>query len=224
MSFAVRDALKQAAVLNNDSQQQLFTNVALFPYFLIAFNEYVEMLQENNIPVINKVSATYTLTTAMTDIGGSSGLTLPDDFIEIVAVYERTAGSNDDFIPVGRRDFLPLTSIKTALLGVYAWQDQIIKFIGATGNREIKLEYLSDTTQQIINENSVCTLLNSQNTLQYRTAGLAARFIGENPTRADELDGFASTAFERTTNVSIKSKQIMPARRRPFRSRTKSRW
>ena len=176
-----------------------------------------------SIEATNQLSLIFDVPVDVFDIGGNTGPALPDDLVEIQRVAERLAGSSDDFLPVRKVDFLPLTEILTNSLDVWAYQQQIVLFIGALTDREVIIEYIGKGFPELVNGNSVITMINSKTSLAYRTSGLAAGMIGENPTRADELNSYASTAAERLINLGIKNSQVIPVRRRPFRSGIRSR-
>jgi hypothetical protein len=57
---------------------------------------------------------------------------------------------------------------------------------------------------------------NAISPLAFKTASLCARFIGENPTRADSLQIEANTAYEYFLAILIKENQVNSSRRRPF--------
>ena len=57
----------------------------------------------------------------------------------------------------------------------------------------------------------------------YRTAALCSSFIGENQSRADQLNIAASLAIDRMIEVNVKGGQGIVVRRRPFMAAYKSR-
>jgi len=210
------------AALLNDSAKTIFTYVAQIPYLNIALAELDEIMEANNIPTSNQVSTALTITTAMTNIGGSGGPALPTDLIEIQSLNERLTGTTDDYTQMVRVEFLPLTVIKTESLIYWAWINQIIEFIGATTSRQVKVQYVKKSVAVVTTSSDTLTILNSKTFLSYRTAALCARYIGENPTRSDELNTFAEGAITRFVSISTKGRQSIFTRRRPFRAAYKS--
>jgi hypothetical protein len=217
----VSDVLDGVRVLCNDVSGQSYTNDAIFPHFKTAYRELIEFCMENNINVTNTLSQIYPITTAMKDIGGPTGPALPGDLIEIQQLWERTTGTNNDFVPMFKRDFLPKVSVLTNNLVYWSWQQQVIKFLGALTPADVQIDYIGTGLPDLKDENTIIKLLNCQSILEFRTAGLAATYIGENNERGQQLNGDASNALERFLNVTIKSGQIIPTRRMPFRSRYK---
>lgn len=211
-----------AASLLNDTARSIYTYTAQLPYLRIAFDELKEFLEENNIPITAKVSAVLTINVGNVSIGFATSPALPADLIEIEQVLERTASSNEMFVPIFKQDYLPQINTLTSSLQFWAWQNQAINFLGANSIREVKIEYIADTLGTITDENTVINMINAKNYLAFRTAGLCAEFIGENKSRADSLNSIASGTLDRVLNISTKAKQAMPARRRPFRSAYKS--
>jgi len=215
--------MDRSAALLNDANKDVFTYVAQLPYLGAAYDDLRETLEENNVPLTNKISSIFTLTTAMTDIGGTTGPPLPTDLIEFQGVYERTPGTTEDFTEVIKKEFLPKTSVKTQSFGVFSWIGQTIQFIGATGSREVQLNYVSNGMVDLVDQTTVIPLINGKNFLAYLNAGYCADFIGENEARATKLYGMAERSLGRLLNISAKGKQFIVTRHRPFRARFKVR-
>jgi len=215
------DVMDLAASALNDSGHNIFTYANMLPYLQLAYTEMGEILESNNIPMTNEVSSIFVITTAMTDIGGSTGPSLPTDLIEIQGCYERLSGSSEDFIEMTKVEFLPPYTELTESLIFWAWQKQIINFLGATTARDVRLNYIGNTLTTIVDNTSTINLFNCKSFLAYRTASLCAKYVGENPTRSQQLDSDASMALDRLLNISTKGRQATPARRRPFLGRYK---
>ena len=122
-----------------------------------------------------------------------------------------------------RRPFLPKIETLTSYLEVYTWQKQVIRFLGANGDVEVKIDYLGDDLVGVVNENTLINLFNAKNFLGFRSAAYCANYIGENPDRADRLDLNAVRALDTFLNITIKQEQSMPVRRRPFMASYKQR-
>ena len=215
--------MDKAASLLNDTAKEVYTYVAQLPYLNMALAELQEEFELNGIPVTTKT------TSPAIDIDiGTTELNpiqlappnYPEDLVEIEQIWERAQGSTDPYIPMTKRDFLPhyLEDQQVDSLVFWSWNDQIIKFIGATTDREVKLDYVKALFTEDVNQNTVIGIINAQSFLQYRTAGLCAEFVGENPTRAASLNNFAVLAANRSMGISIKARQAVVHRRRPFRS------
>lgn len=207
----------------NDSARSLYTYAVMVPYLNMALTELQTVMQENNISYENALSAVLAITAGVVDIGGSTGPALPSDLIVPQQLWERTTGTNNDFDPMEEREFLPkkdVTAIDT--LGVWAWQKQIIRLTGCNTNTDVQIDYLAANLATVVDENSTINLFNSEMVLAYRTAGLMASFIGENKSRADDLNSFAAMELDKFVSINTKERQAIHTRRQPFRARWKT--
>lgn len=212
-----------ARALLNDINGQVYTNDVQLPFFQMAFEEVRQELQDYNIPITNKTSAAILIPYGVKDIGGPTGPPLPNDFIELLECWEIPAGTNNDYMQMRRKIFLPKTDILTAYLEVYTWADQYIHFLGANGDIQVKLDYIASGLGPVVNENSVIRLTNVINVLKFRTAAYCAMFIGENETRASVLNEKANEALDTMLGIQIKNTQRIQTRRRPFMASYKQR-
>lgn len=217
------DIMNRSAVLLNDSTLSSFTYVAQIPYLNMAIDELQEILEENNVPITNKVSSILSIVVGITTINSTTTPALPTDLIEIQALYERLSGTTDSFLPMERREFLPEITTITSELQYWAWIGEEIKFIGANTNRDVKIEYVASKITAVTSSTNTIAVINSKSFLAYRTAALCAAFIGENPNRSAELNVHAQNAIERMVNISTKSRQAIVTRRRPFMASYKNR-
>jgi hypothetical protein len=217
------DVMDRAASLLNDTAKTEFTYTAQIPYLNAAMDELQETFEQNNIAATNKVSAVLAIVAGVVTVDLSTTPALPSDLIEIQQLSERPTGTTNDFVPMTRTEFLPLTSVLTNQLIYWAWIEEKIKFIGANADVDVKIEYIKSLFTAITTSTTAITLINSKSFLAYRTAGLCAEFIGENPTRAGELNAFASLALDRTLGINVKGGQGIGARRRPFNASYRAR-
>lgn len=231
-SLTAAQVMDKAASLMNDTAKTTYTYVAQLPYLNMAFDELQELFELNNIPVTNQTpSAPIVVPIGTTAIGSVDGIGVsaapnyPVDLIEIQGLYERLAGSQDPFIPMTQREFLPhaLDNIPTSSLDYWIWENQQIRFIGALLPREVKMDYIAALFPDELGVGTIIGIMNAKTFLYYRTGALCAQFIAENPTRAEQLNAFAVLALDRVTGISIKGKQSIMTRRRPFMSAYKRR-
>lgn len=232
-SLTAAQVMNKAASLMNDTAKTTYTFAAQLPYLNMAFDELQEAFELNNIPVTNQTATPtpITIPVGTTVIGPVDGVgatappNYPTDLVEIQGLYERLAGSNDPFVPIHQREFLPhaLDNIPTEALQYWIFQDQQIKFIGATTPREVKIDYIKAIFQNDLNQSSIIGVINARSFLYYRTAALCTQFIASNKTRADELNNFAQLAIDRVVGIGVKGKQSIMTRRRPFMSAYKRR-
>ena len=226
-SLTAGEVMDKSASLMNDTAKTIYTYVAQLPYLQMALDELQEEFELNNIPITDKTSAAVTVTVGTTSInptlgvGAGSAPNYPTDLVEIQQLWERLAGSTDPFIPITKRgDFLPheLDNLPSESLMFWAFTNQRITFIGALTSRSVKIDYIAALFPDLIASTDTIGIINAKSYLQYRTAGLCSRFIGENPSRADELDKFAQMSIDRSLGISVKGKQDQMTRRRPFMS------
>lgn len=227
-SLTAANVMDKAAALMNDILKTVYTYDAQMPYLNMALKELEEHFQLNNVPVTDQTSAGIVVTAGIKSINDfESGVPpyYPQDLVEIRGLYERLSGSTDPFIPISKRDFLPhgIDDLQTDTLQYWAWEDQKIKFIGATLDREVKIDYIKSLFPEITNQAALIGVINAKSFLQYRTAALCTQFIGENKTRADDLNEFAVIALDKVTAIGTKSKQATNTRRRPFMAAYKRR-
>lgn len=218
--FTVADILDLVASLMNDTAKTKFTYTATLPYFNIALAEMQEHLELSEIPVMEKTAAAVTVTAGQTVVAsGTTAANYPSDLVSIQQLWERLAGSSDPYTPMFKRDYLPhyLDGIETSDLVYWTWLDQEIQFIGATTDRDVKLDYIRQRFVNIITDTTTAIdVMNSRTFLEFKTASLCSRFIGENPTRADALLAEAQLAKERLIGINVKDKQDIQVRRKPF--------
>jgi len=231
-SLTAAQVMDKVASLMNDTAKTTYTYIAQLPYLNMAFDELQESFELNNIPVTNQTTPIVILvpigTIAIGPVDGV-GMTVapnyPIDLVEIQGLYERLAGSNEPFVPMSQREFLPhaIDDIPTEALQYWIFQDQQIKLIGALTPREVKIDYIKAIFQDDLISCSIIGVINARSFLYYRTAALCAQFIGENENRASDLNSFAELALDRVTGIGVKGKQSIVTRRRPFMSSYKRR-
>ncbi len=212
--------------LMNDSDGNLYTDEVILPYFKLGYDGLRQDFEESSIPFSNITSENITIPAGVTSIGNpneAGSPALPTDLVEIYEMYERTAGTNQDYMLMRRRNFLPKTTVQTEFLEVFTWQKQIVRFLGATSDIEVKIDYIADSLREVVDGNTLITPFNCQTFLKYRTAALCSVFIGENETRGSILNQEADNARTILLNIGTKFQQSMPVRRRPFRANWKNR-
>lgn len=218
--------MDKSAVLMNDSAKTTYTYAAQLPYLQIALQELREHFELNKIPVTQLTSAVIPVDAGDIAVGynGAGLKTLPNDMVEPIKLWERNRNINP-FIPMTKLSYLPHSQegVLTNQLSYYVWESQSIKFLPSLQNNDIKIDYVRELFQAIVDENSFINVVNAQTFLEYRTAALLAEFIERNKTSADGFNGYAVLGIDRTTGISVKGKQNIMTRRRPFRASYKRR-
>lgn len=215
-----------SAALLNDTALSVFTYTAQIPYLNIALDELQEELELNNVPITNKTSTVITVVAGTEGIGGGNGQPeLPPNLIEPFNLYERTTGSQYSFLLMKKVEFIPVNQVPTAFLIYWSWEDDKIKFIsgGATGSIDIEMHYIKSIFKKIAISTDAINYDKAKSYLIYRNAALCAEFIGENVTRAQELNTFCGMALGRALGIATKGRQSITTRRRPFMAGWRSR-
>lgn len=219
----VGDVFTGVRALLNDQDNAVYTNQIQLEYFKLAYETIRQECEDHNIPITNKTSEAITITAGIKDIGGPTGPALPNDLIEVLECWEIPAGTNADYMLMRRVIFLPKTVVLTSYLEVYSWAEQYIHFLGANGNIQVKIDYLSTGMPNVEDENSRIKLFNAINYLKYRTAAHCAMFIDQDETRASILNELATGAYDTLMGILIKNSQGLQTRRRPFMANYKFR-
>lgn len=221
--------MDRVAILLNDPNKTDYTYLVILPYLNMAIDELVESMEEANNSPTNSTSTVITIPVGVTRITPTEDPTVgiphyPDNLVEIQEIGERNAGTQDRFIRMERKEFLSVNPPNNSLL-YWIWEEQQIKFNsqGALSIRDVQIKFVSNGIPYAVDQNSIITMINSRAYLSFKTAAFCARFIGENETRAQVLDGQALEALERTTTISNKGRQEIMTRHRPFRAGYKSR-
>jgi hypothetical protein len=227
-AFNAGDVFTSARALLNDIAGDQYDNESLIPMLQMATQEMSEMYELNSMPKTNNTSAVIEVDAGVTEIG-FLGITpapnnLPADLVEIQELWYSPRDQNV-WIPMTRRNFLPhyLENVSVPPLTYWTWQEEKIKFLPANEDSDIKIDYIQNLFPDIVDSGTQLFLIDGRTFLNYRTAALAAEFIGENETRANKLNTFAIPALDRVLGIGIKGQQMIPIRRRPFRAGFKSR-
>lgn len=220
--------MDMSASLMNDTAKSIYTYVAQLPYLKLALQELRELFEQNSVAVTQTTTSPIlqmtALSTGPTDITFTSSPALPTDLIEPLQVWERTRGI-DPFIPMTRKDFLPhnLEGSPTSFYGYFQWDSQKITVPACTSNIDIKIDYIKELFQSIVDNTSSIGVINAETFLAYRTAALCAEFIERNLVSSQGLNSYAILAQDRALGISSKSKQTIQTRRKPFRASFKRR-
>jgi len=230
MSITSGQVMDMSASLLNDTARTVYTYTAQVPYLNMAYRELGELLELNNVPVTNSTSAVIPIIANGDNIGGddtpdAAHPALPTGLVEIQQLWQRPTGTSVPFIPITRYDFLPhfWNGVENTVIVAWSWEEQIINFVPSVTPTDVKMDYIKTAITTITDEEDDILIINAFNYLGFKTAALCARYIGENPTRADTLDGEAGLSFDRLLGTSTKGRQAITTRRRPFMAAYKTR-
>lgn len=212
MTLLASDVMASAAVRLNDQAQSDYTNTVLLPLLADAWKELQLELHLNGSLALEKIEAVVTLPANATSFT-TAGI-YPSDLLEPQRIQERHVG--DTYWKPVTETTWPPDYVPTEYIQYWSESQQDIITPGATVANQIRIfgiKSLSDITSA----NDPLPINNCQPYLVNRTAALAARFRGNNPTRANALDQMAVMALTKLMQVNAKSKQGTRTRRRPFR-------
>jgi hypothetical protein len=224
MATPAQVMLRSAALLN-DSVRSVYTDEVVLPYLNMALDELQEYYELNNVPITNNQSATITVPKGISAIGYATTPALPVDLIEIQNLYESEVGQSAWALMLPKT-FLHQTKDQISAFIIYAWGQNQLNLIAANKDIDLKIDYVASlfpTDLAIGSINTDYPIKNIKSYLAYKTAALCSRYIGENETRSNELNGLAQLALDRSLGISTKSRQSILTRRRPFRAGYKSR-
>ena len=221
------NVMDQAASLLNDTAKTIFPYTVQLPYLNTALEDFQNEYELNEVPVTDSfTSDPITIPANNVGIGFSTTPALPSDLLEPTILWERTT-QQDPFIQMTALQNLPryMEGAQIPQLIWYTWQGNMLNWLPPNGVNDIKIEYIRQLFMPFLdtNGNDVIAVMNAQNYLAFRTAALCARFIGENPTRADSLDQFAVSAMDKALGQATKGRQNIMVRHRPFRQGWKRR-
>lgn len=196
--------MDQAAALLNDPSKVDYTYTVQLPYLKSAYNKLQLRLHSLGLPVIEEISSTIDVAINATTV------TYPADLVQPIKLEERLDGTSDLFVKVEKIDDIPEMDPVSNIM-YWNWREEVIYINPPTTAREVLLKYFKSLTA-IADQSTNIPVINSLEYLANKTAALCARFIGENPTRADSLDILAAEALDLLLGNEIKNKQNQPKR------------
>lgn len=204
------EVMDLAAAALNDVNKTVYDYDTQLPYLKMALQELSELFELNSLPVTEQSSAPIIIPTGTTSLkfNVNGPVRLPDNLIEIQQILARTPNSTGWFL-LNR--------------GAWSWSNNILEFQPLFNYNEIKIEYIGSLFPKYIRADTIIPVQNAQGYLSYKTAELISDMIEHNDARAQSNGARAEMSLDRIQGITIKSKQSIMARRRPFRAGYKSR-
>jgi hypothetical protein len=210
MALLASEIMDRSRAVLNDLAIDLYSNEVLLPYLKIANDDLSDELVDNGSTVTKEVSFDLILPV------GQKSPVLPDDMIYPIEVFEKDSGQDDSYYRmVDQRSFLP-NLLPGNEVNYWAWREQIIHTLGSTVNKMLRVRYYR-LVSNLIGENSNVELTHALNYLSYHTAALAAEHIGQNRTKAIDLESVAANKMTKLIKKEVKQSHSKPTRRRPFK-------
>ena len=205
----VNDVIAEAVILLNDPNKRLYTDSKLLPLVKKAYRELGVELHNNGAPLLNEISEPIDVTAGDKTLGDNQ----PEDIVIPVRLRERE-NSDQTFFDMIEQYWEPTDQPGPSLI-YWSWRDGEIQFLGATRDRQVVI-YYRKSPSAITDTNSKIAYADAINFISPRTAALAARFIGNNSKRGDDLDGDAALNLSKLTSRTVKGKQSITSRRKSY--------
>jgi hypothetical protein len=212
MADTAQDVVNEAQGLLNDLGGVFYTFDSLLPYLNKAYRELQDYYNLHGLKTTVDVSVLIAVPANTTQLTNP-----PADLLRPITLSERTPGTPEQFTEMDERSWEP-DETPTNHLRIWVWREETIFFLGAQADRELRIRYVKSLSA-FNGAGSLVGVANSKSVLAARTAALGARYIGENPTRADELDAETGQALDRLIVTAIRQGQGLPTRRRRTRYR-----
>lgn len=216
MSVTAGLIMDRSAAFLNDAAKTQFTYAIQIPFLNAAIDELQEGMQLNSVHYVNQMAPIIVVTAGVFTISFVTTPALPANLIAPQGIQERLAGSCTPFTMMTKQEFLIYDQPQQQSLNVWTWQNQVLNFVGALTDREILVDYVATFLPIVTASTDVLTLFNCESFLAFRTAGLQAILVGENKTRADELNQFADMALERFLRINSKGNTAIIMPRKPY--------
>jgi hypothetical protein len=221
------EALALSAALLNDTARDVYTDEVMLPYLNMTLMELQEIFELNNIPVTNETSAAITIPEGDSILGFETTPALPSDLVEIRQLFESRVDQNL-WVPVSKQEYLTPSNpgnVELSYFGVWAWQEQEIRLFPLINDQDLRIDYIRSIFNflELVDLTEDITVINAGSFIFNRTASFIAKFVMHDDARSETLNGQAGAALDRSLGISIKSKQSIFTRRRPFRAAFKRR-
>jgi hypothetical protein len=215
------EVMDLSAAALNDVDKTTYGYDVQIPYLKLAMQELQEIFELNSLSVTEQSSSAIPVNAGVSELtfNAPSQPRLPDNLIEPQQLWERTAGTFP-WVEMSRREFIPhtLEGVEISQLLYWVWQQNKIKFLSSNGDNEVKIDYIGSLFPKYVRADTIIPVQNAIGYLSYKTAELISDMVEHNDARAQSNGARALLALDRITGITIKSKQQIQTRRRPFRA------
>lgn len=222
------EVMDLAAAALNDVDRTTYDYSTQIPYLKLALQELQEIFELNSLAVTEQTSASIPVPASevvseiIFDANGATRL--PDNLIEPQRLWERFANTYP-WTPMTRLEYIPsnILGVSTNYFSYWVWQQNKILLLPSNGDNDIRIDYVGSLFPKYVREETIIPVQNGIGYLAYKTAELISDMIEHNQGRAQTNGGRAAASLDRISGITIKGKQQIMARRRPFRAAYK-RW
>jgi len=142
-------------------------------------------------------------------------LALPDELLFPMVIRERLLGATTDYgEPLERRRTRLSTNVRTEALHEWMWKGNRLRFIGATTDRDIQIEYRR-RLPFLLNPNDPLLIPGSENAIAWRCV-MNAEYSRGNRALQDRAKVEFNEAIKELRQLFVLSMQNVPVRRRPY--------
>jgi hypothetical protein len=205
----------------------IFPDFLLMPYINSAYRTVQRAVAMAGSPltrtddvllVVSKVSAVDTSVQVVINDATAPPNQLPQNLLEPLKIWERQNGSTDAFTETVNMTYQGgLASREQGeRLIEWEWRSDGIYFVGATVDTQIRLRYRK-ALDDLLDGTSTILIRNSQETLAYYAAGMAAAARGS--PLAQTWEAMGDDAKEKLIAAVVRQQQFAPRRRRPYGQR-----
>lgn len=197
------EVMDSAAAVLNDANRTVYDYATQLPYLRLALQELQETFELNSLPVTEFSSAAIPVKAGVVELefNAVGSMRLPDNLIEIQGISEWT---NSFWSPIPRAN--------------YVWKGSKLYLTEYNLDREIKIDYIGSLFPKFLRSDTILPVQNAFGYLSYKTAELISDQIEHNMERAQTNGGRALASLDRINGITVKTKQNVMARRRPFRA------
>ena len=204
------DVMIDVAAKLNDPSQSVYTNDVQLPFVGMANRELQILFELNGIPILKTKSIPILVSAFATDL-----INYPPDFIEPIQLQERTPGSQELYVDMEEREWVPDEDL-TNYLRFWVFQDNLVKFLGAKIDREVKVKYRR-TLNPLTAPGSNVEVADAQPWLVARVCQMVENDVMNSPTRAQLREPEVIRAKDDLVRKLLKNTQALGVRRRPYR-------
>jgi hypothetical protein len=206
MPLLASDIMDRSAALLSDPSKVTMTYTLQLPYLKIAWDEIQEDLVANGIVDVRELTSN----AISVSIGTKELSNPPADLLFPLEIWERAPGQTDDYWTLMDKKTPDPADVQVDELEVWYWEENIIKFRGATTAREIKIRYQKELAT-ISGDSTAIPVTNAKSFLSHRTAANVAESRG-NKARATALHARADYFLAKLTSTKVRDMQDGPYR------------
>lgn len=215
------EVMDLAAAALNDVDRSVYSYDTQIPYLKLALQELQEIYELNTLSVTEQSSVSIPVNSGVVELifNAPSQPRLPDNLIDPQQLFESPRDTGN-WTPMTRLDYYPheISNSQTSIFSYWVWQQNKIKLLSSNANNDIKINYIGSLFPKYVREDTILPVQNAIGYLSYKTAELISDMIEHNMERAQANGARASLSLDRIAGISIKGKQQIQTRRRPFRS------